>query len=647
MNIMKKTLFLVGLVALAALFVSCNKENASPAVINGNEFKINVNSSDLKTTVDNLETVWVEGDEINVFHSATGAGAYTSDGAFTVDSTTPESGVFTGTLGSALTAGSKYDWIVYYPYAEGNSVTASAFTIPATQTQDGNGSQAHLGGAPLYANATQVLAEDNLSVDLSHIASFIRVKVKNTCGKTLTVHSVKFTAPENIAGTFSANLSGSAPSVTGGSSKTVILNVENPTAINDGATADFYFAIKPFTAASGATLKLSVNDYLKPLILEADASFTAGKVKTLEYEYDLKNENSIYGFVNAWNDSNTKLALDATKFPDCVPYVDCDWVKIVNDGGVQKVAPVAKNTGLGRIAYVSAYDPSAKKVKGVYFMYQYPGNAWLCCWGVVGTNKYLQNKGNSSDKTNNFFAAVHTNNDYGKDVQIMQDPISGLTNNVIAYTNGYWPSGYGGLYWRNANGTIVTAMQSGYTIEVYAAPPTDKDWTGGDSSQSILFSYNANTAKAPTNLITLGFYGKAPYLRAEIKGIGLSASECVPEKGKYFHAVLVYDAAAGKEYLYWNGKKVAERTETREGSEIIYTGSNAQGVCKSSKDGAAASNVNVSNPWIVGGKLNGEGNASAVNWNGYIAYCNVYSAALTADEIFASYKSMHYAQNNE
>ncbi|MCQ2183891.1 MAG: fimbrillin family protein [Bacteroidales bacterium] len=645
---MKKLSIIVGLVAMTALAVSCEKEAIRKVAESGDAFTIVVNADGSKTTVDNLATTWVEGDQINVFHAENGTGNYVSDGAFTVANIT--TGAFGGQLGSDLTAGKSYDWAVIYPYAEGNTASAAAFSIPATQTQDGNGSQAHLGGAPLWGNATAVAAETCPAATLSHIASYIRVKVKNTCGKTLTVHSVKFTATENIAGNFSANISGDTPAIAaaGSNSKTVLLNVENPTAIDNGATADFYLAINPFTAASGATLKLSVNDYLKPLILEADASFTAGKVKTLEYEYDLKNENSIYGFVNAWNDSGTKLALDATKFPDCVPYVDCDWVKIVNDGGVQKVAPVSTNTGLGRIAYVSAYDPSAKKVKGVYFMYQYPGNAWLCCWGAVGTNKYLQNKGNSSGLTNNFLAAVHNNSyDYAKDVQIMKDPISGLTNNVIAYTNGYWPSGYGGLYWKNANGTIVTAMQSGYTIEVYAAPPTDKDWTGGDSSQSILFSYNANTAKAPTNLITLGFYGKAPYLRAEINGIGLSASECVPEKGKYFHAVLVYDATAGKEYLYWNGKKVAERTETREGSEIIYTGSNTQGVCKSSKDGAAASNQTVCNPWIVGGKLNGEGNSSAVNWNGYIAYCNVYSTALTADEIFASFKSMHYAQNNE
>ena len=64
------------------------------------------------------------------------------------------------------------------------------------------------------------------------------------------------------------------------------MNVSGGTALAKGESAILYAAIKPFTAAAGNKLTVSVNGYSKEITLNDDVTFTAGKIKTLNFAYD-------------------------------------------------------------------------------------------------------------------------------------------------------------------------------------------------------------------------------------------------------------------------------------------------------------------------------------------------------------------------
>lgn len=71
-------------------------------------------------------------------------------------------------------------------------------------------------------------------------------------------------------------------------SSTASLTVSNGEALANGSSADFYIALKPFTAKTGSTLKLAVNGYEKTLTLKNDITFTAGHIKPLNFNYEKK-----------------------------------------------------------------------------------------------------------------------------------------------------------------------------------------------------------------------------------------------------------------------------------------------------------------------------------------------------------------------
>jgi len=304
---MKKTLILIGLAAIATLsFSSCQKENYSiieeEQSIGTVPFELFANTAATKTSNNNASTDWVEDDEVNVFHAVTGGTDYKNDGKFVVDDTS--TGHATGTLASALDENTNYDWYVFYPYKSylttPANTDASYFPIGSSskdkaQVQDGYGSMAHLAGQyfPLYGKVTNVSAATTPQVDMYQALSVIKVHVTNANSDALTVTSVAFTAPESITGRYYIDFSGNTTTFTasgeGYVSETVNLEVNNGIAIAQNGTADFYIAIKPFTAKAASTLKLSVNGYEKTLNLASAVSFDAGKIKTLNFSYDYVN----------------------------------------------------------------------------------------------------------------------------------------------------------------------------------------------------------------------------------------------------------------------------------------------------------------------------------------------------------------------
>lgn len=332
---MKKLSLFLGMALAASLsLTNCTEKiegPIAPATPAGISFEISADIS-TKTTNAGLVTKWAEGDAINLFHAVAGTTVYESDNDFTLDAT--RVGVFTGNLTSELDA-SSYDWYAIYPYNK--NVTTPAATnkgyvfLGQTATkgfrtiQEGNDSKAHLCGTalPLYGVAKGVASDVKPAVTMNNLASVVAVKVKNTTTEPLVVKSVSFTSTEDIVGGYFVNFTGENVVYTGSGndfvSSTASLTVNNGKAIAANAEAKFYIPIKPHTVVAGKTLKISVNGYEKPLTLPNDVTFTAGKIKTLAFNYnkvvvdyvtipwteDFSGDLSLYTLVNGDSDTKT------------------------------------------------------------------------------------------------------------------------------------------------------------------------------------------------------------------------------------------------------------------------------------------------------------------------------------------------------
>lgn len=295
----KSFVYAAGLMCLALSITDCQKElvdQTTPA--SEPNFELFAQPVTTKTANNGLDTKWVANDAINVFHAEAGSTAYDSDGRFTVKDI--ETGRFDGTVSTSLSADKSYDWYAFYPYSSYNKTPAGISkdtfgytTIGGTsQTQTGNGSRAHLAGesCPLYGIASNVASDKVPSISMNHLTSVIKVSVTNNSGEDLTVSSVSFTGTEDIVGTYFINFAASPVSYKSSGndyvSSTASLTVSNGEALANGSSADFYIALKPFTAKTGSTLKLAVNGYEKTLTLKNDITFTAGHIKKLKFDYD-------------------------------------------------------------------------------------------------------------------------------------------------------------------------------------------------------------------------------------------------------------------------------------------------------------------------------------------------------------------------
>lgn len=295
----------MGLMCLALTLTNCQKaqiEEVNPSPEANFELfaspAVATDAAITRTTNDGLATKWATGDQINIFHAPAGSTTYTNDKAFTLkDAAT---GSFGGTVG-ALDGGS-YDWYAFYPYT--SQITTPANTsagwvvvggkTPQTQIQNGNNSRTHLsrGACPLFGIAKAVESSAVPSIEMNHLTSIIKVQVTNNSSEDLKVENVSFTGTEDIVGTYYINFAASPvgykPSGNQYVSNTASLEVKNGEVISSGASADFYIAVKPFTAKTGTTLKLAVNGYEKTLTLKNDITFTAGHIKPLNFNYDTK-----------------------------------------------------------------------------------------------------------------------------------------------------------------------------------------------------------------------------------------------------------------------------------------------------------------------------------------------------------------------
>lgn len=308
----------MGLMFLALTLTNCQKaqiEEVNPSPEANFELfaspAVATDAAITRTKNDGLATKWATGDQINIFHATAGSTAYTNDKAFTLkDAAT---GSFSGTVG-ALDGGS-YDWYAFYPYKDKivspkNEKTGYCYIgsrSDATQSQSGDNNMSHISGGnyPLYGIAKNVASSDVPSIQMQHLSSVVKIVVTNSTDEALALTDVAFTANENISGQFYISFDSETPKYTDAQypSKTAKLAVSDVT-ISPKASATVYFAVKPFTAKTGTTLKLAVNGYEKPLKLTKDVTFTAGHIKTLWFDFDKKMETVEYTAI----DEVTKLS---------------------------------------------------------------------------------------------------------------------------------------------------------------------------------------------------------------------------------------------------------------------------------------------------------------------------------------------------
>ena len=298
---MKRQIKLWGMMLVAAFtLTNCAKEIDAPVQEpeTGYPFEIVANTVDTKTVNDGMATKWASGDKLNVFHALGGETEYKNDGAFTVSDV--EAGVFTGTISDQLDVEEEYDWFVMYPYSD-KITTPGAKTAGYTfigyssgLNQTGYNSMASLKGSvcPLYG----VLKFGGVKpvIPMQHLTSVVAINVTNDTDEPLTITTASFTATEDIVGSYFIDITGESVVYTPSSAdyvmNTAIVNVSGGTALANGESAVLYAAIKPFTATSGQKLTLSVNGYSKEITLSKDVTFTAGKIKTLNFSYDTTEE---------------------------------------------------------------------------------------------------------------------------------------------------------------------------------------------------------------------------------------------------------------------------------------------------------------------------------------------------------------------
>ena len=293
-----KKIFSWGMMLAAAFtLTNCAKEMDAPVQepeTSGYPFEIVASTVDTKTVNDGMSTKWTDGDQINVFHALGDDTEYVNDGAFTVKDV--ETGVFTGTIAEQLDAEEEYDWYAIYPYN-------SKVTTPGAQTagytyigyrnginQSGYNSTASLDGSacPLYGILKYAGVQP--VIKMQHLSAVVAINVTNDTEESLTITTASLTAPEDIVGSYYIDITKTPVAYTASGanyvSTTATVNVSNGTALAKGESAILYAAIKPFTAAAGQKLSLSVNGYSKEITLSKAATFSAGKIKTVNFSYD-------------------------------------------------------------------------------------------------------------------------------------------------------------------------------------------------------------------------------------------------------------------------------------------------------------------------------------------------------------------------
>lgn len=266
-----KRIFTFGLLAAAAFALTncAQKESYAPEqgeAQNVVPFELVVKlPAETKTYNDGISTKWSAPDTIKVQFSAKMSSLLSSTFIFDCEA---GDGVFKGHLnsfwGDAFATIGWADIKAYYPHNSNG--------VPASTEQDGYNSMSHLAGAncPLYAELTAAQVNSlggngfctTDALTLGHTTSVIEVAVKNGTTEAINVNEVDFLVGDEVKAT------------------TV---VKNAGALAAGETAKVYVVVEPFTSAEADQLSFTVNDTFVKNIKATSVTFTAGKVKTVNF----------------------------------------------------------------------------------------------------------------------------------------------------------------------------------------------------------------------------------------------------------------------------------------------------------------------------------------------------------------------------
>ena len=304
---MRKSLFFAGLAAAALSFVGCNKE--ADLAPQSKSVEIVLTDAQTRTVNDGMSTIWEQGDQLSVFFAPAGTTTWSANNQFTVQDVSSNRATGTVTLEAEAN-----DWYAFYPYTkqlpnpttlnpEGSQYERSGYTTVGgkIQSQKEDDNKEHLAGksVPVFGNVKNVPANEIPAIEMKNAASVVRFKVTNGTTKALHILSVKFTAPEDIVGTYYIDFSGTTPTFEGSGATYVFDNVTvnnaSPVDLAPDSNSEFYAVIKPFTAASGSKLTVEIeaenadgtnaSTATKEITLTAATEFKAGYIKTFNLTY--------------------------------------------------------------------------------------------------------------------------------------------------------------------------------------------------------------------------------------------------------------------------------------------------------------------------------------------------------------------------
>ena len=422
---MKRNFYALGLMLAAAFtLTNCTKEFENPsAEPEGVPFEIIASTVDTKTANDGMSTKWVADDAINLFHAVAGTTTYGTNDKFTITSENLAANKFTGELTEGLASGN-YDWYALYPYNDkiatpGDKTVGYTYIGYSTGlNQEGYNSMASLKGSvcPLYGVAKAVPADETPDLTMEHLSSVVAIKITNANDEPLTVTTASFTATEDIVGSYFIDIT-KTPVVYKASDPGYVKNtatvtvISGATPLEKGESATLYLAIKPFKAASGKKLTLSVNGYSKTITLTKDVTFSAGKIKTLNFSYDKEEAPAPEGTTTA------TLTFDAGKV-NRLSYTNSEQVWFQN-GITFKNIKSSSTTNIGN------YANPVRMYKQSQVVIDAPGNI---------TKIVFNSEPNDSDDAKKYLdflkTAVGTNTTEGTKVTVQLDG----TTSSVTYT---------------------------------------------------------------------------------------------------------------------------------------------------------------------------------------------------------------------
>ena len=136
----------------------------------GIEMTISVGTPGTRTGNSGNSTIWTEGDDLSVFHSAVGQSTFWSSWF----------GFYSGNMfqGTVKKLSAKNDWYAVYPYREVNTSPSQLhLSFASRQTQKGNSNKSHFSGDlfPMYGKTTDVARTDELSISMSNVLAGVNL----------------------------------------------------------------------------------------------------------------------------------------------------------------------------------------------------------------------------------------------------------------------------------------------------------------------------------------------------------------------------------------------------------------------------------------------------------------------------------------